>query len=95
MALPIAPVAAVSPPGAGSPAGSAPSGFGGLVRQAVTGLDQAEAAARQALTGALTGHGTVTQAMIAVTAAQTAVDVAAAVRNATVQAAQSFFSMQI
>lgn len=96
MALPIAPVAALSPLSlGGSRAAASPQSFGAVVNAALNGLSQTTSQADQALGAALAGHGTVTGAMVAVTEAQTAIDVAAAIRNATVQAAQSFFNLQI
>lgn len=97
MSLSIVPVAGVTRvlPPAAAPKTAAPTGFGSLVSQAVDGLTTTTTHADQALTQALAGHGSVTNAMIAVSRSQTALDVAAAVRNATVQAAQSFFTMQV
>ncbi len=92
--LSIAPVAAAS--GAGTTAKPASgTGFAGLLQNALTGLAQSQAHANQAIAAAMTGHTSVTAAMVAVTEAQASLDVATAVRNNVVQAYQTIMNMPL
>lgn len=99
MSIPITPLAPVAPPTltpmAPALVGSPPPSFGAAVAQALQGLQDTTGTASQAVTGALTGQTSITEAMIATTKAQTALQVAADVRNALVQSAQSFLNLQI
>lgn len=99
MSVPIVPVAPVAPPTVTAPASAPPTAppasFGAAVTQALQGLQHTTGGAEQAISGALTGSTSITEAMIATTQAQTALEVAADVRNSLVQSAQTFLNLQI
>lgn len=99
MSVPIVPVAPVAPPSiassASSPNATPPASFGAAVTQALQGLQNRTGGAEQAISGALTGTSSITEAMIATTQAQTALEVAADVRNTLVQSAQTFLNLQL
>ncbi len=74
---------------------SSGSSFGSLLQGAVHSLESSQAQANQQITGAMTGQVSVTQAMVAVSEAQSTLDVATSVRNNVVQAYQSIMNMSV
>jgi flagellar hook-basal body complex protein FliE len=76
-------------------AGKSGSTFGSLLTGAVHALDSSQSTANQQITGAMTGQVSVTQAMMAVSEAQSSLDVATSVRNNVVQAYQSIMNMSV
>ncbi len=78
---------------------SAPSvaggGFGALLQNAVQQLAQSQSAANQAVAQAMTGQGSVTQVMVALTEAQMSLNVGVGIRNGVVQAYQSIMNMPL
>ncbi len=76
-------------------AGSAPGNFGQLFQGAISQLENSQAQANQAITGAMTGHVTVTQAMVSMAEAQSTLDVATSIRNNVVQAYQTIMNMPV
>jgi len=77
-----------------SESGSA-DGFGAYLSHALTHLANAQASAETAVTQAISGQGSITQAMTDVSKSQTALDVTTSVRNALVQAGTSLMNLQI
>ncbi|PSR23339.1 MAG: flagellar hook-basal body complex protein FliE [Sulfobacillus acidophilus] len=71
------------------------SNFGALLGQAITGLTQGQANADQTIQQALVGNVSVTQAMIAMTQAQSQLDVATAIQNQAVSAYQTIMNMPL
>lgn len=69
--------------------------FGQMVAGALSQLQGSQQAANAAVQSALTGSGTVTGAMIAMTEAETAINVASAVRNNAIQAYQTILNMPL
>ncbi len=69
--------------------------FGQLLNQAVNQLGNSQNQANQAITGAMTGHVSVTQAMVSMSQAQSTLDVAVSIRNNVVQAYQSVMNMPV
>ena len=69
--------------------------FGQLLNQAVSQLENSQNQANQAITGAMTGQITVTQAMVSMSEAQSTLDVATSIRNNVVQAYQSIMNMPV
>ncbi|PSR36679.1 MAG: flagellar hook-basal body complex protein FliE [Sulfobacillus thermosulfidooxidans] len=88
-------VANVSALGPSTASKSSSSSFGALLDGAVRQLEMSQAQANQQITGAMTGQVSVTQAMVAVSEAQSALDVATAVRNNVVQAYQTIMNMSV
>lgn len=92
--LPVAPV--TLPPASHTTATPATSGgFGASMQAALQHLNQVNAQAAQSITGGLTGHASVTQAMIATVQAQTSLDVASSIRNGLLQGTQTLLNLQI
>lgn len=93
----VAPVSSValSKPVTPSTGSGAHQNFGHLVATAVNHLETSQNNAQNVLAQAIAGHGSVTNAMTAVSQSQSAVDVATAIRNASVQTVQSFMNLQI
>lgn len=91
--LSISPVAPVTlSPGVSATSGASTSlSFGALVAQMSAAQNRAEAA----VAAAVSGQGSVTQAMIDVSEAQTGLDVAAAVRNALLQSANTIMNWSV
>jgi len=75
-----------------SPAGG---GFGALLANAVQQLSQSQSAANQAVAQAMTGQGSVTQVMVALTEAQMSLNVGVGIRNGVVEAYQSIMNMPL
>ena len=98
---PISPVSPVSPvtmtAAPTSTPGTAASarGFGELVDAALNNFQAQQVQAQNVLAQAMAGNGSVTGAMVAVSESQSALDVATAIRNASVQAVQSLMNLQI
>ena len=95
---PVTPVKAVTMTAgtAGAPGSTASAQrFGQMVASAINQFQTTQTQAQNVLAQAMAGHGSVTSAMIAVSESQSALDVAAAVRNATVQTVQSLMNLQI
>jgi flagellar hook-basal body complex protein FliE len=61
----------------------------------LTHLSQAQTTAETDVAQAISGQGSITQAMTAVSESQTALDVATSMRNALVQAGTSIMNLQI
>lgn len=98
MIHPITALSALSPitfahPAAASKAGA--PGFGTLMGHALSQLSTDQTHAETAVAHAISGQGSVTQAMTAVATSQTALDVATSMRNALVQAEGSMMNLQI
>jgi flagellar hook-basal body complex protein FliE len=74
---------------------SLPVNFGALLGQAVQGLQNGQATADSTIQQAMTGHVSVTQAMVAMTAAQMQLDVATAVQSQAVSAYQTVMNMPL
>ena len=70
-------------------------GFGSILDGAINQLAASQASANQAVAQAMTGSGSVTQMMVALTAAQMTLDVSVGVRNAVVSAYQSVINMPL
>lgn len=71
------------------------NGFGAYLSHALTHLSQAQTTAETDVAQAISGQGSITQAMTAVSESQTALDVATSMRNALVQAGTSIMNLQI
>jgi len=71
------------------------NGFGAYFSHALDHLSQAQTAAETDVAQAISGQGSITQAMTAVSESQTALDVATSMRNALVQAGTSIMNLQI
>lgn len=69
--------------------------FGSLLGQAVQGLQQSQSSANQTIQQAMAGNVSVTQAMVAMTQAQSALDVATSVQNQAISAYQSIINMPL
>lgn len=92
----LSPLASVSLPLVNSPAGASGSDhFGTLMRHALRQLSTAQTTAETDVAQAISGQGSVTQAMVHVAQAQTDLDVATSIRNALVQAGTSVMNLQI
>lgn len=81
--------------GTGTPTPSLSGNFSALLGQAVQGLQEGQVTADQTIQQAMVGHVSVTQAMVAMTAAQSQLDVATAVQNQAVSAYQSIMNMPL
>lgn len=96
MPLPITLIPPVTLSGGASGAqASLPSNFGSLLGQAITGLEQGQTSANQTIQQAMVGNVSVTQAMVAMTQAQSQLDIATAVQNQAVSAYQSIMNMPL
>jgi flagellar hook-basal body complex protein FliE len=62
---------------------------------AVQQLSQSQAAANQAIAQAMTGQGSVTQVMVALSQAEMTLNVGVGIRNGVVQAYQSIMNMPL
>ncbi len=95
-ALPITllPPVALSGSGPATPA-SLPSNFGSLLGQAISGLQQGQFNANETIQQAMVGNVSVTQAMVAMTKAQSQLDIATAVQNQAISAYQSIMNMPL
>lgn len=93
--LPITLLPPVTLDGSGTQQQSLSSNFGTLLGQAITGLGQGQASADQTIQQALTGNVSVTQAMVAMTQAQSQLDVATAIQNQAVSAYQTIMNMPL
>lgn len=71
------------------------SNFGSLLGQAVHGLEKSQTSANQTIQQAMTGNVSVTQAMVAMTQAQSALDVATSVQNQAISAYQNIINMPL
>lgn len=74
---------------------SLPSNFGALVGQAIQGLQSGQDQANQTIQQAMAGNVSVTQAMVAMTEAQSQLDIATAVQNQAVSAYQNIMNMPL
>jgi len=74
---------------------SLPSNFGSLLGQAISGLQQGQTNANQTIQQAMAGNVSVTQAMVAMTTAQSQLDIATSVQNQAMSAYQNIMNMQI
>src|SRR5579875_777770 len=77
------------------PAGTGATGFGSLLSQAISGIEGSQAAANQAIVSAMTGSGSITQAMTALQAAQLSLDGGIAARNGVAQGYQTIMNMPL
>ena len=93
--LPITLLPPVTLSGGASQSASLPSNFGAMVGQAITGLQAGQANANQTIQEAMAGQVSVTQAMVAMTMAQSQLDVATAVQNQAISAYQSVMNMPL
>lgn len=91
----LTPLSPLQSGGAANSRSSGPTTFGGLLTQAIQQLQDGQTQANQAVQQAITGTGSVTQAMTAMVAAQMSLDVATAFRNQALQAYQSVINMTI
>jgi len=95
----ISPVTALSgltlTPTASPTASTKANGFGAYLSHALAHLSQAQTTAETDVAQAISGQGSITQAMTAVSESQTALDVATSMRNALVQAGTSIMNLQI
>ncbi len=74
---------------------SLPNNFGALVGQAIQGLEQGQTNANATIRQAMVGNVSVTQAMVAMTQAQSQLDVATAMQSQAVTAYQNIMNMPI
>lgn len=74
---------------------SLPSSFGAMLGQAIQGLQQGQDTANQTIQQAMVGNVSVTQAMVAMTTAQSQLDIATAIQNQAVSAYQSIMNMPL
>lgn len=81
--------------GTASASSALPINFGSLLGQAVSSLQQGQSSANQTIQQAMAGNVSVTQAMVAMTQAQTQLDVATAVQNQALSAYQTIMNMPI
>lgn len=81
--------------GGSTRASAAGGGFGTLLANAVQQLSQSQAAANQAIAQAMTGQGSVTQVMVALSQAEMTLNVGVGIRNGVVQAYQSIMNMPL
>jgi flagellar hook-basal body complex protein FliE len=80
---------------AGRTGGAGSTTFGGLLAQAVTQIEGSQQQATQAIVSAMTGGGSITQAMTALQVAQLSLDVGIAARNGVAQAYQTIMNMPL
>lgn len=71
------------------------SNFGALLGQAVAGLQNGQTTASETIQQAMAGNVSVTQAMVAMTQAQSQLDIATAVQNQAVSAYQNIMNMPL
>ncbi|MCL5116101.1 MAG: flagellar hook-basal body complex protein FliE [Firmicutes bacterium] len=74
---------------------SLPSSFGAMLGQAIQGLQQGQDTANQTIQQAMVGNVSVTQAMVAMTTAQSQLDIATSIQNQAVSAYQSIMNMPL
>ncbi len=91
---PVTPLASVSLPGTTNSRASATS-FGTMLQQALGTIAGTQQTATQAIAAALSGQGSITQAMTALEAAQLSLDVGIAARNGVSQAYQTIMNMPL
>lgn len=72
-----------------------PSNFGQLIGQALNGLQNSQTQANSTIQQAMTGQVSVTQAMVAMTQAQSTLDIATSVQNQAISAYQSIMNMPL
>ncbi|NMP23546.1 flagellar hook-basal body complex protein FliE [Sulfobacillus harzensis] len=95
MALPLTLLPPITLGGSQPVKASLASNFGTLLGQAVQGLEQGQSSANQTIQQAMAGNVSVTQAMVAMTEAQSALDVATSVQNQAISAYQSIINMPL
>jgi flagellar hook-basal body complex protein FliE len=93
--LPISLLPPITMSGGTTQSASLPGNFGALVGQAITSLQTGQANANQTIQEAMAGHVSVTQAMVAMTMAQSQLDVAVSVQNQAISAYQSIMNMPL
>lgn len=81
--------------GVGGATGKPAPGFGNILADAITKINQTQAQANQAVASAMGGHGSVTQVMVAMTQAQMTLDIGIATRNGVAQAYQTIMNMPL
>lgn len=81
--------------GGTSQSASLPSNFGSMLGQAITGLQAGQANANQTIQEAMAGQVSVTQAMVAMTMAQSQLDVATSVQSQAISAYQNIMNMPL
>lgn len=81
--------------GGTSQSSSLSSNFGSMLGQAITGLQAGQANANQTIQEAMSGQVSVTQAMVAMTMAQSQLDVATSVQNQAISAYQNIMNMPL
>ena len=94
MVGPLKPIAP-TPPLSGGATGTTAPGFGAMLEQAFANANSALQAADQAQTAALTGTGSLEQAMIATEKSDLALDLTTQVRNKALQAYQQIMTMPV
>lgn len=94
MIPPVGPSAAGAAAGAGAKAAPV-KGFGGMLDQALTQVNDAQVAGSQAIINVAAGKGSLEQAAVAMEQASLSLDTTIAVRNKLVQAYQQIWQMQI
>lgn len=95
MAVPITPLPSITLGGEQAQKTSLSSNFGSLLGQAVQGLEKGQTSANETIQQAMTGNVSVTQAMVAMTQAQSALDVATSVQNQAISAYQNIINMPL
>lgn len=97
--LPIGSIAALPPltltPSATASVRTTSTSFGSLMAHSLAAIQQQQAQAETAVAHAVTGQGSTTQAMVAVTEAQTSLDVATSLRNALMQTGSTLMNFQV
>ncbi len=74
---------------------AAGGGFGTLLQNAVAQLSSSQSSATQAIAQAMTGQGSVTQMMVALSEAEMTLNVGVGIRNGVVQAYQTIMNMPL